>query len=138
MTARRPLVGRRGEALLFFALLDAVYCFGLLTPPRPLTGQLAWMQGLLPLWVWAAAWGLVGALCLIFAFTPRRDTVAFTGAVAIKVTWGLLSLFGWMAGAVDRGYISAVVWLVFAYFVFRVAGGIPPPWRPDGDHAWTR
>ena len=125
--------------MLFFVLLDTVYCYGLLTAPRPLVPFYAWMNDVMPLAVWAAGWGLVGAACLLYAFRTY-DTPAFMAAVALKVAWGLLSFFGWIAGAVARGYVSAVVWLAFAAFVFLIAGGIPaaPPRLPRGWPRWTR
>lgn len=118
-------VGRRGAALLFFALLDTVYCFALLTAPQPLTPFYTWMDSVLPLTAWGVAWGLVALVCLLYAF-QTYDTTAFMAAVCIKVGWGLLALFGWLAGQVDRGYVSAVIWLGFAAFVFLIAGGVPP------------
>jgi hypothetical protein len=138
-TALAGRIGRRGAALLFFVLLDAVYCYGLLTAPRPLVPFYAWMNHIVPLGLWAAAWGTVGAICLWYAFR-LYDTPAFMAAVALKVGWGGLSFFGWIAGTVDRGYVSAVVWLGFAAFVFLIAGGIPAaPRRPAGGwRAWTR
>ncbi|MEV6633868.1 hypothetical protein AB0M54_24265 [Actinoplanes sp. NPDC051470] len=130
MRRLRQRVGRRGAALLFFALLDLVYCFALLNPPQPLTATYVWMTTLTPLWVCALCWGAVGMLCLVSAFL-EQDTPAFVGAVALKIGWGLFTLFGWMADAVDRGYVSAVIWLAFAAFVYLIAGGIPaaPPRR---------
>jgi hypothetical protein len=119
-------IGRRGAALLFFCLLDVVYCFALLNPPRPLTPVYAFPAQLMPLWAWALSWAAVAVLCAVFAFV-ERDTPAFVAAEAIKVAWGLTSLFGWMAGVVERGYISAAIWLAFAVFVYLIAGGIPPP-----------
>lgn len=131
-------VGRRGAALLFFTLLDAVYCYGLLTIPRPLAPFYAWMATIAPLGAWAACWGLVGAVCLVYAFQVY-DTPAFMAAVSLKVGWGLLSLFGWLLGAIDRGYVQAVVWLAFAAFVYLIAGGIPPAVRrPARWRLWTR
>ncbi len=135
--ARR--IGRRGAALLFFTLLDLIYCVGLLTAPRPLTPFYAWMDEIMPLAAWAACWGAVGLVCLVFAFRVY-DTTAFIAAVGLKVGWGLLSLLGWLAGVVDRGYVSAAIWLLFAAFVVLIAGGIPPaPQRPRGERVlWTR
>lgn len=132
-------VGRRGSALLFFTLLDAVYCYGLLAAPRPLVPFYAWMNAVIPLPVWAAGWGLVGFMCLLYAF-KAYDTPAFMAAVGLNVGWGLLSFFGWLAGAVDRGYVSAVVWLGFAAFVYLIAGGIPaaPPRPASRWRQWIR
>lgn len=139
MTAVGARVGRRGAALLFFTLLDLVYCVGLLTTPRPLTPFYAWMAEAMPLAAWAVCWGVVGLVCLVYAFR-QHDTIAFMGAVALKVAWGMLALLGWLAGTVDRGWVSAVVWLGFAAFVFLIAGGIPAP-TPRSfrrRRAWTR
>jgi hypothetical protein len=123
-------VGRRGAALLTLALLDAIYCYGLLNAPRPLTPFYAWQTTLMPIYAWAIWWAVVGAICLVFAFCTW-DTPAFIAAVALKVGWALVALLGWLDGAVDRGYISAGIFLVIAGGVFLVAGGIPPaPPRP--------
>ena len=124
----RARVGRRGSALLFFAFLDAVYCYGLLTAPRPLVPFYKWMAEIMPLGTWAACWGTVGVICLLYAFR-QYDTPAFMFAVGLKVGWGLLSFWGWAAGAIDRGYVSAAIWLAFSAFVYLIAGGIPaaPP-----------
>jgi hypothetical protein len=130
-------IGRRGAALLFFTLLDLVYAYALLNPPRPLSEAYSWPQTLLPLWVWALIWASVGALCLVFAFLPR-DTVAFTAAVALKVMWGLIFLIGQAVGGVERGYVSAVIWLAFAAFVYLIAGGIPAGAPGRKGRAWIR
>jgi hypothetical protein len=128
-------LGRRGTALLFFTLVDIIYGFGLLTAPRPLVPFYAWMNDIMPLLLWAYVWWLVAAICLIYAFRIH-DTAAFMSAVALKVAWGMTALFGWMAGAIDRGYLSAVIWLAFAAFVFLIAGGIPPAVRRDWTGRW--
>jgi hypothetical protein len=130
-------VGRRGAALLFFALLDFVYAYALLTAPRPLTAFYAWMDAIMPLPIWAACWATVGAICLWFAFMIR-DTAAFMAAVAIKVGWGLPALFGWTSGMVPLGYLSAVIWLAFAAFVYLIAGGIPPAPASERRWMWSR
>jgi hypothetical protein len=130
-------VGRRGAALLFFALLDGVYCVALLTAPRPLTLFYAWMDDILPLAAWATAWGVVGAICLAFAFA-QRDTPAFMAAAALKVGWGLLAFFGWTSGVVPLGYLSAAIWLAFAAFVYLIAGGIPPAPKVERRWVWSR
>jgi hypothetical protein len=133
-------IGRRGAALLSFTLVDIIWGYGLLTAPRPLMPFYAWVDAIFPLPLWAAVWWLVAAICLFYAFRVH-DTVGFMAAVALKVAWGLTALFGWIAGAIDRGYLSTAYWLIFAAFVFLIAGGIPPAvrrspsgrWRP-----WTR
>jgi hypothetical protein len=132
-------IGRRGAALLFFTILDTIWCIGLITVPRPLVPYYAWMAEIMPLGVWAACWGAVAAVCLWYAFRTY-DTPAFMAAVGLKVGWGLFAGYGWIVGQVDRGYLSAVIWLLFAAFVFLIAGGIPaaPP-RPEGRRwIWTR
>ena len=131
-------VGRRGAALLFFFLLDAMWAFALLNPPDPITPSYSWPATIAPLWVWAIAWTLVGLACLVFAFL-RHDTAAFTAAVSIKVLWGGTLGLGWATGQVERGYVIAVIWLAFAAFVYLIAGGIPaPPPRPVKARLWKR
>lgn len=134
---RGPIhVGRRGAALLFFAVLDLVYAVSLVNPDAAARGgqQLRWLAVLAPLWVWAALWGATGTICAVYAFR-RRDGLGFTAAIVIKVLWGMASIGGWLVGGVDRGYVSAVVWLAFAAFVWVIAG-----WPEPGDRrgpTWT-
>jgi hypothetical protein len=136
--ALRHRVGHRGSALLFFAALDAVYSVSLLFPGArdQWPESLRWLDTVLPLWVWALAWGAVGAVCGWQAFR-RRDQVAFACAIGIKVMWGLVSLGGWLVGGVERGYVSAAVWLVFAAFVGIIASWPEPPhgWK---ERTWTQ
>lgn len=128
----RNRIGRRGAALLFFALLDLVYCYSLLYPPHPLPESYRWPATVMPLPVWALIWALVGLVCLVCAFVDR-DSVAFTAAIAIKVGWGGVALFGWIYGPVERGYVSAMIWFAFGAFVYLIAGGIPA-----GGREWSK
>lgn len=130
-------VGKRGRVLLFFGALDAVYAASL-TAPNAETRQapmFVWLAEIAPLWVWAAAWGGVGLACFVQAFC-RRDGIGYAAAICLKIAWGILCLGGWLFGAVDRGYVSAVIWLGLAWMVWVISG-----WpEPDGGKgpAWTR
>lgn len=128
MTASQQRIGRRGAALLFFAFLDLVYCWSLLTPSAAArdSPSLRFIAGIAPLWVWAGLWGAVGLVCLCCAFL-RRDQVGFTAAIAIKVMWGLLLVGAQAVGGVDRGYVSAAVWLALALLVGLISGWPEPP-----------
>lgn len=138
MTGRiRQRVGRRGAALLFFALVDLVYAHSLLWPPRAAreSDTLQWVAGLGPLWAWAILWAAGGGACLVWAFR-RQDQPGFAAAIAVYVLWGLAMLGGQVAGQVERGYVSAVIWLTLAGFV-----GLLSTWpEPGGGKGarWTR
>ena len=133
----RRRVGHRGAALLFFAMLDLVYCQALLFPSAQSRAgdQQQFLATILPLWAWAVGWGGVGLVCL-WGSVQRRDQAAFTAAIGLKVLWGLLSLAGWLIAGVDRGSVNAAVWLVFAGFVWIIASWPEPPhgWK---ERAWT-
>lgn len=130
-------VGKRGRMLLFFGSLDVVYALSL-SAPDALTRRapmFIWLAQIAPLWVWAAAWGGVGLVCLIQAFC-RRDRVGFAAAIALKICWGGVSISAWLLGGVDRGYVSAAIWLGLAYAVSVLAG-----WPEPGDEkgpTWKR
>lgn len=130
-------VGRRGASLLFFGLLDLVYCYSLLFPPPRdrWSTSLTFLDNIVPLWVWGIAWGAVGALCLCRSYR-RRDAPAFAAAIGIKVLWSIASLAAWLVGGVDRGYVNAVVWLAFAGFVGIIASW-PEPVNGKGRPSWT-
>lgn len=119
----RARVGRRGLVLLFFALLGAAYCYGLLNPQQPAAESYAWAARVAPLWAWAILWGGTGAVCVVCAFL-ERDSVAFGAVITVTAWWGLLIGAGWLVGGVDRGYITAVIFLALAMFVYVIGGGL--------------
>lgn len=122
--------------LLFFGALDAVYAVSLLAPDATTRRApfFLWLAEIAPLWAWAVAWGGVGVACLVQAFC-RRDRVGFSAAIALKICWGGVNLSAWLLGGVDRGYVSAAIWLGLAYLVSVIGswpepgGGRGPGWR---------
>lgn len=129
-----PHVGKRGRVLLFFGALDVVYAVSLAQPDVATKRApfFSWLAVIAPLRVWALAWAVVGVVCLWQAFC-RRDRIGYASAIGLKIGWGLLSLGGWLFGAVDRGYVSAAIWLGLAYAVSVIAS-----WpEPGGERGLT-
>lgn len=129
-------VGRRGSALLLFATLDLIFGWSLLDPtPTVLASPgYRWLGSVLPVQVWGALWTVVGLLCLIGAFL-REDSPAWVAAMAMKVMWGVLWFCGWWLADLERGWVSAAVWLPMAALVALLAG-----WPEPGDERrplWT-
>ena len=133
----RHRIGHRGATLIFFGLLDLIFCASLLFPAKQdqQSDQLKWLADILPLWAWGLVWGGVGVVCLWYA-PRRRDHVGFAAAIGLKVLWGLVSLAGWLVGDAERGWVSVLVWLGFAYLV-RVIASWPEPINGKGRPAWT-
>jgi hypothetical protein len=132
-----PHLGKRGRMLLFFGALDVVYAVSLTAPNEETlrAPMFVWLAAIAPLWVWALAWGAVGVACLVQAFC-RRDGIGYGAAIGLKIGWGIVSLGGWLFGGVDRGYVSAAIWLGLAYAVSVLAS-----WPEPGDEkgtSWTR
>lgn len=121
-------IGRRGASLLFFATLDFVYSLSLFAPApeHRRSSSLVFLSQIMPLWCWGTLWGVVGLVCLVGAFTTR-DRWAFAAATSLKVLWGGIILLGWLLAGLERGWLSAAVWLVFAGFVYIVSGWAEPP-----------
>lgn len=120
------MLGFRGSALLFFAVLDFVIGFSYLCPP-PLQRQtpgLRYLAELAPLWVWGWLWLAVGVICLLFAFR-RHDKVAFAAAIGVKILWGGLYIGGVFAH-LERAYVSAGLWLCIAGFVAIISAWPEP------------
>lgn len=131
--ARR--IGRRGAALLFFAMLDVIYAINLSFPPEEarLSASYRFVSRVAPLNVWAALWLVVGVLCLAGAFV-YRDRWAFAAAMALKTLWGATFLLGWIWLNLERGYVSAIIWLAMAGWVFIISTWPEPPiFAPDSD-----
>ena len=139
---RRPHVGRRGRVLLFFGGLDVIYAFSLAQPDNVTrSGSLfGWLAEVAPLWLWSGAWGLTGVICLWQAFC-RNDAIGYGAAMALKIGWAMVCLGGWLFGDVERGYVSAAIWLAAAFLVSVIAGwpevgdGSGPTWRRQSSSA---
>lgn len=123
----RQVIGHRGTALLFFALLDIVYAASMVAAPAETLASPAWvfLSQMVPIRVWAGIWFAVGALCMVQAFM-RHDRLAFAAASALKVAWGLTHLIGWIVVDLPRGYVAATIWLALAGFV-QVISTWPEP-----------
>jgi hypothetical protein len=123
----RYQVGRRGAALLFFSVLDITYAFGLYYPPETNNDFYAFLGDVLPMWVWALLWAAIGVCCLINAFRVR-DRVGFAAAMFVKVLWGAVALMSFVIADVDRGWVSAAIWLTAAGWV-AVISSWPEPYQ---------
>lgn len=119
--ARR--VGRRGTTLLFLSLLDFVIAASLIHPQAEAarTASTRFVADIAPLWTWGLLWAAVGAACAVGAFR-LHDRWAFAAAMALKVLWGGVYVFGWAIAGLDRGWLGGVVWWAFAAFVYVVSG----------------
>lgn len=115
-------IGRRGSALLFLSLLDVIYAINLAFPPEEakLSAVFRFVQHTAPLPAWSALWLGVGIACFVGAFL-RHDRWAFTAAMALKTLWGTTFLLGWLLLGLDRGYVSAIVWLALASWVYIIS-----------------
>lgn len=127
------IVGRRGTFLLFLWMLDWVYAFSLIFPTRVSLGSpiLMFVSSLrLPLLYWGILWAIIGLICLIYAFKDR-DAPAYGASMFLKSLWATMSLFGWIAGYVERGYLAAAIWGAFAALVWVVSTW-PDSYREKG------
>ena len=111
-------VGRRGGFLLFLALLDVVYGYALIR--HPLAGPHPFRL-LLPVGVWAGLWIAAGAACVAQA-PMRRDKLAFSVQATLDAAWSALWAQLWIVQRVPDGWLSVVIWAVFAATVVMVAG----------------
>lgn len=127
-------IGRRGCSMLFLALLDLVYGWSICAAPAETRVEAGYryITSLLPADAWAAAWVIVGLICLTCAFRAQ-DRAGFAAASALKAGWGLVFLCGWFHG-VPRGYASAAVWLAAAAWLLIISTWPEaPPRRPGRD-----
>lgn len=135
----RHRIGRRGAFLLTLALLDTGQAARLTWPADTTLASptVQFLAGVAPLPLWGAAWGAVGALCLLQAF-QTADRIAYSAASALKVAWALVHIGAWVSG-VSQAWWSVIIWLVIAGVVHVIATwpeypdapSVPDP--PGGD-----
>jgi hypothetical protein len=75
-------IGRRGIFLLFLALLDFTYAYGLIFPtPRAIQNPTSvFLAHIMPLELWGLLWATVGAVCLVSAFAVK-DAIGYAAAM---------------------------------------------------------
>lgn len=115
-------VGRRGVSLLFVGLLAAVLTVSLLlTGPQQVT-QPAFqaLADVAPLGLWAACWGISGALCWVQAFVSQ-DRIAFAVATAMWWSYGLAYIIGALSGVNPRGWVGGLLWMGFGGWLNLIA-----------------
>lgn len=121
------VIGRRGVALLFFALLDFVYAFSLVAPTADArqTENVRFLESIAPLPAFGALWFGVGLVCLGSAFR-RQDRWGFAAAMFIKILWGAIFLIGAYEG-VPRAFLAATIWLCLAGWIAVISTWPEPP-----------
>ncbi len=124
-------IGRRGAALLFFAVLDLVYAFSLYFPAAEAkrSSSTRFLADVAPLPVWGTMWLLACFACAVNAFRVN-DWTGFAAAISIKTLWGLLHLVGALFLSIDRAWVSAAIWLCTAGWLGIISSWPEPPYRP--------
>lgn len=120
-------VSRRGYILLFFGLIAVSFGFSLLAPTEIASSQLVFAHRILPLWGWASLWLASAVLSFYYAF-DRHDRIAYATFTGLCGLWGLVSLGGWAARLVERGWLGGLIWIGFAS-VALVISSWPDPQR---------
>jgi len=116
------LIGRRGASLLFVGMLSFVLAASIAFAPAPQRASPAYLvlSDLAPLWAWAAAWAVSGAVCWVQAFV-RQDRIAFALATAMWWAYGLAAIVGYFTGVNPRGWVAAGIWILFGGWLNLIA-----------------
>lgn len=128
----RHRIGRRGAFLMALFLLDTGQAARLTWPADTTLASptVQFLDSVAPLPLWGAAWGVVGALCLVQAFQVW-DRIAFSAASALKMAWALVHIGAWLSG-VSQAWWSVIIWLVIAGVVHVIATWPEHPETPGG------
>lgn len=125
-------LGARGMILLLFGLFFLAYGLTLLSAdPSPLT---AWREELMPPIAWSVLWWTFGLIAVLFAFT-KRDEIGYALALIVMIGWTLFSMWAWIVGDVERGWVSGLVFTLPTAILAVDAGRPEHPRRlpePEG------
>lgn len=131
--ALRRRLGHRGACLLFYGQIAALYGWSLAFPPRgPLTPINTHFATILPLDVWAVAWGVVSITCFACAF-KRHDRLAWVALVAMIGGWAFFTVMGVFVAEPHIAVGSASIWCGLTGFVWVMAEWPEAPRGDDGD-----
>lgn len=122
------LLGHRGAILLVLAVIDLAYGLSLVTPSHEAVSadSIIWRQHYAPTWVWGIGWISVAVVLAVYAFR-HNDAVGYAAAIGWKVAWGATTFASWAFGGVERGWLAAIIWLVFAGMVVIISDWPEPP-----------
>lgn len=109
-------LGYRGNFLLALACLDVFYGLSFIDPDHQTlsTPAFIWRDRIMPSTAWGAIWISAGLILLVNAFL-KQDRIGYGLAIAIKVGWAFISGVSWLTGDVHNGWVSMVIWGVFAW-----------------------
>lgn len=126
----RRRLGRRGSILLILAVIDVAFGLSLIGPSAEALNSRStvWREHFAPTWAWGSAWLFVGAILCVSAFM-RHDATGYAAAIGWKITWGVITLASWLFGGVERGWVGAIIWFVFAGMIVIISGW-PEPVAP--------
>ena len=118
-------IGHRGAFLILFGvvylLLGYSYLSVQVTPVVKHALHLA--LSIAPLDVYAWAWIISGALCVLAGvLSPRRKPLGFAVAMLMPALWSIVFAAGWVNGDTPRGWTTAIVFAALAGAVGVVAG----------------
>jgi hypothetical protein len=138
---RRALhsIGRRGAALLMFAVIFGTYGFAIVSSPNPTPIGLELLTGRLPLDVLAVPW----IVCSVAAFLTglpwlkRWQGAGFAALIPMPLIWAFSYMWSWVtylgthgAAGTSRGWAGGLMFCLFPGVLLLIAGWPDPP-KPD-------
>jgi len=119
-------IGHRGSFLLFLALLDFLYGYGMMTA-HPLH-----LRGVLSFHAWGFIWFAAGVILLIGSFL-KRDRIAYGVAATLKAAWAAqwIMVIIYDHNRVHNDWMNIVLWTAFAGLVVVVSTWpeVRPMWK---------
>lgn len=112
----------RNLALFAIGLLALTRCLAYVGPlsPNQSAAGLAFVDDLIPLWVYAILWGVASVFAFAAIFTRKAQPLALGANLGICLLWAGTYMLAWALLDSPRGWVTGTSYLVISLLIVSI------------------